>query len=88
MYAIRTRYLGPTDNYGSRIKAQTHPTGQLSVTISYPHELSGSDCHYAAVQALIAKAAKLPDNWLPVDGWNADQHIETEDSRGYIFLHQ
>jgi hypothetical protein len=59
MQAIITKYFGPTNSRGSRIKA-TCAAG--SVTISYPHELSGQACHRAAADALVQKM-----------GWN-DAH--------------
>lgn len=52
MQAIQTKYLCPTNTKGSRIKA-TCAAG--SVTIDYPHELSGMDCHAKAAYALLAK---------------------------------
>jgi len=52
MQAIQTRYFGPTNSRGARIKA-TAAAG--SVTISYPYELSGQETHHAAAQALAAK---------------------------------
>jgi hypothetical protein len=52
MQAIQTRYLSPTNSRGARIKA-TAEAG--SVTISYPHELSGQACHRAAAEALALK---------------------------------
>ena len=59
MQAIITKYFGPTNNRGSRIKAQC---AAGSVTISYPYELSGQACHRAAADALVQKL-----------GWN-DAH--------------
>jgi hypothetical protein len=50
MQAIITKYFGPTNSRGSRIKA-TCAAG--SVTISYPYELSGQACHRAAADALV-----------------------------------
>ncbi|MGZ8888002.1 MAG: hypothetical protein ACXW1D_00420 [Halobacteriota archaeon] len=52
MQAIHTKYFGPTNSKGSRIKA-TCDAG--SVTIPYPHELSGMDCYKAAADALVKK---------------------------------
>ena len=52
MQAILTKYIPATNFKGSRIKAQCE---RGSITISYPHELSGADCHIAAVDCLIAK---------------------------------
>lgn len=53
MQAIQTKYLGPTNTRGSRIKA-TCASGSL--TIGYPHELGqGQPAHRKAAEALIAK---------------------------------
>jgi hypothetical protein len=59
MQAIQTRYLSPTNTRGSRIKA-TCAAG--SITIPYPHELSGQAVHRKAAEALVSKL-----------GWN-DPH--------------
>lgn len=59
MQAIITKYLPVTNTRASRIKAQC---AAGSVTIDYPHELSGMDCHAKAAKALVAKL-----------GWN-DAH--------------
>lgn len=58
--AIRTRYYGPTNYRGSRIVAwrgdeRSPARDEGSVTIPYPHELSGSDCHAKAIRAYIDK---------------------------------
>ena len=52
MQAIQTRYFGPTNSRGSRIKAWA---AAGSITIAYPHELSGPACHRAAAEALALK---------------------------------
>jgi hypothetical protein len=46
---IRTRYLGPTDTKGARIKAWS---GSRSVTIPYPYQLSTEDAHAEAASWL------------------------------------
>jgi len=53
MKAIQTRYLGATNFLGSRIKAWAD--GGCSVTIPYPHELSGAAVHAKAAATLCAK---------------------------------
>ncbi len=58
MQAIETRYICPTNTRGARIKA-TAAAG--SVTISYPHELSGQAVHRKAAEALRDKF-----------GWNGE----------------
>ncbi len=62
MQAIVTRYFGPTNLRGSRIKA-TAAAG--SVSIPYPYNLSGQACHRAAANALVEKM-----------GWSNARHGE------------
>lgn len=65
MQAIITKYLPVTNSRGSRIKA-TCAAG--SVTIDYPHEFSGMDCHAKAAYALLTKMQwdyKLMGGQLP-----------------------
>jgi hypothetical protein len=50
--AIETRYLGPTNTKGGRIKA-TAAAG--SITIGYDYALNTDGAHKAAADALIAK---------------------------------
>jgi hypothetical protein len=52
MQAITTKYLVATNTRGSRIKA-TCAAG--SITIGYPHELSGMAVHAKAAKALVEK---------------------------------
>jgi hypothetical protein len=74
MQAILTRYLPATNVRGSRIKASCD---RGSITISYPHEFSGDECHREAVRQLVAKFnkedAKTHEVWKPTPGkgWNA-----------------
>jgi hypothetical protein len=60
MQAIITKYFGPTNSRGSRIKAQC---AAGSITIDYPHELSGMDCHAAAAKALVHKLGWDNENY-------------------------
>lgn len=62
MQAIQTKFLGPTDTKGSRIKA-TCAAG--SVTIGYPHELSADTAHWSAAKTLIIKLG-----WVDVEYGN------------------
>lgn len=59
MQAITTKFLGATDSKGSRVKATTEAG---SITIPYPHELSGQDVHAAAAMALVRKLGWTPEN--------------------------
>ena len=58
MQAITTKYLPATKVRGSRIKAICE---RGSITISYPHELSGEAVHVAAADALVAKFVR--EDW-------------------------
>ncbi len=49
MQAIRTRYLGPTDTRGSRLKAACQGG---TLTLPYPYELEGEQAHRVAAEAL------------------------------------
>jgi len=58
MIAIHTKYISASKSRGSRIKAYTAACGDFKgfeVTIPYPSEFSGVDCHFQAVKALVAK---------------------------------
>lgn len=76
MIAIHTKYIGPSNTRGSRIKAFT--TSGFSVTIPYPHDLSDEVCHFEAVKALVKKH-KLD--------WNLEgmRFGDSADGKGYSF---
>ena len=76
MIAIHTKYLGPSNVRGARIKAYN---GDRSVTISYPSELNGEHAHFAAARAFAEKHLTFaPSNDRMVYGDSAD-------GRGYVF---
>jgi hypothetical protein len=52
MQAIQTKYLGPTNNKGARIKAWC---AAGSKTISYPYGLGIDLAHYDAAQQLLVQ---------------------------------
>lgn len=54
MFLIKAKYINPTDTKGARIKA-TSALFRESVTIDYPHELSGISVYARAAQALADK---------------------------------
>ncbi len=49
-----TKYLGPTDTRGSRVKA-THATTRKSVTVAWDYALDGIDNHARAARALFGR---------------------------------
>lgn len=52
MQAIQTKFFGPTNTRGSRIKASCWIT---SVTVSYDYALNAEENHIAAIEALVSK---------------------------------
>lgn len=81
MIAIHTKYIGPTNTRGSRVKAYTCGAGSIKgfeVTIPYPHELSGEQVHFAAVKALVKKHNL---------NWNLEgmRYGDSADGRGFSF---
>jgi hypothetical protein len=81
MIAIHTKYIGPTNTRGSRIKAYTAGYGDIkgfTATVSYPHHLSGVECHFEAVKELVKK------NKL---NWNLEgmRYGDSADGRGFSF---
>lgn len=73
MQAITTKYLGPTNFRGSRIKAYCQAG---SITIPFDHSLSGEEVYAKAAWALCKKL-----------GWNAERLTMGIDKHGKrIFL--
>lgn len=85
MYAVETKYLGPTNIRGSRVSARF---GMHRVTVSYRPELSALGAHRLAVAKVLMKAwpeqdgeaAKLrnPERW---------RFAERNDDKGYVFVY-
>ena len=79
--AIHTKYIGPTNNRGSRIKATCNIDNSIKWTASVPFEC-GADSetrHALAAKALLVKyAPDLHDKQLWVCG-------NTLDNLGYVF---
>ena len=61
-HAIVTKYLGPTNTRGARVKA-TCDAG--SVTVAWDYALNEEDNHNAAARALILKLEKVQGNREP-----------------------
>jgi hypothetical protein len=65
--SISTRYIGPTDTKGSRVKARS--SSGLSITIGWADELNSDANHTQAARAL---ASKLGWSGLWIGGGAAD----------------
>ena len=72
MQCITTKYMGPTDTKGARIKA-TISSGKISATIPYPHE----DSRNAHALAALKLARKI--------GWTGTL-IEGSTKTGSVFV--
>ena len=72
--AIITKYLGPTNSRGSRIKATKAGDSKVSVTIGYDYALDTFDVHAKAAKALCDKYK-----------WECDLIAGGTES-GYVFL--
>ena len=77
--AIETKKLGVTERRGARIVA-TSASG-IKVTIDYPYELSGVDCHAKAAELL---ATKL--NWINAGKTFEQQYAAGGTQTGYVFV--
>lgn len=81
MIAIHTKYIGPSNTRGARIKAYTADWGTskgFTATVPYDHALSGVNVHFEAVKALVAKHQL---DWK-LDGM---RYGDSADGRGYSF---
>jgi len=81
MIAIHTKYIGPTNTRGSRIKAYTanyFNQKAFTVTIPYDYALSDVAIHFKAVKALVEKY-KLD--------WNLEEmrYGDSADNKGFSF---
>jgi hypothetical protein len=77
MQAIITKFIGPTNTRGSRIKA-TCEAGHI--TIPYPHAENTGTAHRMAAQALVDKLGWTTTNYGPLVGGG------TPDGTGYAFV--
>ena len=73
MQSITTKFLGPTNARGSRIKATT--TSGKSVTLSWAYELNGGANHDLAAKTL---AEKL--------GWKGKWYSASVKDGGYVYV--
>jgi len=79
--SIQTKFIGPTNSRGARIKAYTASWGDmrgLSITVPFSYELREEERHWEAVKALISKHDLK---------WGREFAIGASvDGRGYVFV--
>lgn len=73
MQCIKTKYLGPTNMRGSRVKAST--TNGISITLGWQHEYDSEQNHAAAAWALASKM-----------NWHGDWFGGCLHGGGYVFV--
>lgn len=84
MQAIATKYLGPTNRLGGRVKASADAG---NITVGWDHRIGVQDNHIAAAKAL---AAKLDWNGRWIGGsfaHNGNVYVlDTEDTRDSFYI--
>jgi hypothetical protein len=75
MKCIQTKYLGPTEFFGSRIKSWVEGT-DFKITIDYQYDMQIVDLHFLAAQELVKK--------YNLD-WNISTMVVGFMSEGYVF---
>jgi hypothetical protein len=76
--SIITKYLGPTNTQGSRIKAHTS-YGRNSITLGYDYALNGKENHAAAAKTLATKL-NWSGRWIEGGGDKGQGNIYVLDS--------
>ncbi len=77
--AIKTKFLGPTNVTGRRVKATTCDAmreHRRSVTLAWDHALDGQDNHARAAEAL-AKKLDWDGDWHIADGGDVYLWVRT-----------
>ena len=77
MISIHTRFLGPTNARGARVKAYT-PDGRSAI-VAYRHELPSSQAHFTAARAFMEK------HFDYYSRANTMVYGDSADGRGYVF---
>ena len=74
MQYIKTKYLGPTNHRGARVKAVTS-YGETSVTMSWDYALGSFENHKAVALALLSKL-----------DWGGERYYAGGSNAGYVFV--
>lgn len=72
MQTVETKFLGPTDSRGSRVKAKAEAG---SVTLSWDHALGLEENHDAAARALIVKLEWTEREWVRGSAQNGSGYV-------------
>lgn len=80
MFAIETKYVGPTNTKGARIIAKGN---EKRVMVPYSHDHSGVEVHRVAVVNFL----KTHGNYLSESERNSDNWIAGATDDGYAFVY-
>ena len=84
MWAIQTKYLGPTDHKGSRIKAWFGERGHgMSVVLHWADELNVTDNHRRAAEELRRRMV-ASDRWGGM--WAKARLLGADVTEGMVFV--
>lgn len=81
MQAIITKFYGPTNTKGARIKAEC---AAGSVYVPYSYEFNTQDEHWQAAKALIVKMGW--QDWKDTKGESSWVCGGTPDGKGFVFV--
>lgn len=82
MTAIRTRFIGPTNFRGSRVKVVAGEGGKgFQLTVVWDHSVNSEQNHYRAAAALITKL-----EWWARKGTSYGKWYAGCDGKGYVFV--
>lgn len=80
MQAIQTKYIGPSNTKGSRIKATCWLT---SITVAWDHSLNSEANHKEAINALVEKLNK---ERIGDTRWYVEAVGNSVDGKGYTAI--
>ena len=75
---ISTKFMGPTDTKGSRVKATLNGTN-VTRTVGYDHSLHTVDAHHYAALFLLS-------GWFEGESLQYVGHDESQDGKGWCFV--
>lgn len=82
--ACMTRFLGPTDHRGSRVKA-THVNTRRSVTLAWDHAVGPQENHERAARAVL-RTTLYPAPARTAAPYAGPLHYCSVDGGGYVFM--
>lgn len=82
-YAIATKFLGPTNTRGARVKATLY--NGKSVTLKWDHALNGGENHYRAAAQCVSKYVLCESYLADKAPWAHEIHA-VHGLNGYVVM--